>query len=117
MVFFMMVFAIFEAGRLFFEYSIVAHAAEEGARYGSMHGSACVTLLKTSCQLTGDDVKTYVQDQWPAFDVTVTPATLTSDGSTTIEVTVSGTFEPLFWFFADIPTITYSNTAKMLIAN
>jgi Flp pilus assembly protein TadG len=111
----MMVFAIFEAGRLFLEYSIVAHAAEEGARYGSMHGTSCTLIAGASCAVTGDDVRSYVLDQWPAFDVTVTPDTLTS--GSTIAVTVSGTFQPIFWFFADIPTISYSNTAKMLIAN
>jgi TadE-like protein len=114
-VFLMMVLSIVEGGRLFLEYSIVAHAAEEGARYGSMHGTSCVGLLGLpNCQLTSDDIKNYVLAQWPAFDVVVTWPT-TPDPGTTVAVKVSGTFQPLFWFFASFPTISYSNTAKMVI--
>jgi len=114
-IFLVMVFSIFEAGRLFLEYSIVAHAAEEGARYGSMHGTSCKTVLGLpACQVTSADIKTYVQNQWPAFTVDVTwPAT--PDPGTTVSVKVSATFQPVFWFSAAFPTISYSNTAKMII--
>jgi hypothetical protein len=113
--FLMMVLSIVEAGRLFLEYSIVAHAAEEGARYGSMHGRSCVSVLGLpNCQVTSDDIKNYVLNQWPSFTVVVTwPAT--PDPGTTVVVKVSATFQPLFWFFAGFPTISYSNTAKMVI--
>jgi TadE-like protein len=110
-----MVLSIFEAGRLFLEYSIVAHAAEEGARYGSMHGTSCKTLLGLpGCTATSDEIKNYVLARWPAFTVNVTwPAT--PDPGTTVTVKVSGTFSPAFWFSAAFPTINYSNTAKMVI--
>jgi len=114
-VFLMMVLSIFEAGRLFLEYSIVAHAAEEGARYGSMHGTSCKSVLGLpTCQVTSNDIRNYVLNQWPNFTVSVTwPAT--PDPGTTVAVTVSGTFQPVFWFFASFPTISYSNTARMVI--
>jgi hypothetical protein len=64
--------------------------------------------------VTSDDIKNYVLAQWPAFTVNVTWPT-TPDPGTTVAVKVSGTFQPLFWFFASFPTISYSNTAKMVI--
>ena len=80
-----------------------------------MHGTSCVSVLGLpTCQLTGDDVKNYVLGQWPNFTVNVTwPSP--PDPGTTVAVKVSGTFQPLFWFFAAFPTISYSNTAKMVI--
>jgi len=114
-VFFMMVLSIVEAGRLFLEYTIVAHAAEEGARYGSLHGNNCVSVLGLpNCKTTQSAIESYVTAQWPAFTVEATwPAS--PDPGTTVAVRVSGTFQPIFWFFASFPTITYSNTAKMVI--
>jgi Flp pilus assembly protein TadG len=110
-----MVLSIFEAGRLFLEYSIVAHAAEEGARYGSMHGTSCKTVLGLpGCTATSASVKSYVTGQWPAFTVDVTWPSPADPGATVV-VKVSGTFQPLFWFSAAFPTINYSNTAKMVI--
>ena len=114
-VFLMMVLSIVEAGRLFLEYTIVAHAAEEGARYGSMHGTSCVGLLGLpNCTTSKAAIESYVTAQWPAFTVSATwPAT--PDPGTTVTVQVSGEFQPLFWFFASFPTISYSNTARMVI--
>ena len=103
LVFLMMVFATFEAGRLFLQYTAVAHAAQEAARYASLHGTSCTTAVNTACaSITTSDIETYAVDHAAISGVTATAVWPgTPDPGTTVSVTVTSTFTPVLWFVAD----------------
>jgi TadE-like protein len=72
--FFLLLFAIIEAGRFIFYYETLSHATREGARYAIVNGIntlGCPTgpppAGKTGCDTTGNDVVTRVRQS--AFGV------------------------------------------------
>jgi Flp pilus assembly protein TadG len=58
--FFFMIFGIVEYSRLMYAYNFVSYAAQEGARYASVHGSASTNPVSTSSS-TSNAVTTFVQ--------------------------------------------------------
>ena len=101
--FMMMVLGIFEVGRLFLQYTAVANAAQEAARYASLHGTSCTTAVNTPCNsITQSDIETYAVDHAAITGVTATAVWPgTPDPGTTVTVTVTSTFEPLLAFVGD----------------
>jgi TadE-like protein len=68
-VFFLVLFAIIEAGRFMFYYETLNNATREGARYAIVHGENSFDCTgppgpqaTSACDLTGEDVKQRVRD-------------------------------------------------------
>jgi hypothetical protein len=133
-IFFLVLFAVIEAGRFMFYYETLNNATREGARYAIVHGVNSFDCTgppgsgaASGCDPTGADVKQRVRDA--AFGalgtgVTVTPSWYQSDGVTpgdnsrgqTVTVTAVFTYTSLIPL-VPLPAITVEAESSLVINN
>lgn len=130
----LLVFGIFEFGRVMYMYHTVSNAARLGARWAIVRGSGCSLL--DHCNATSSDIQSWVQSQVPVIDsntlgVTAAWSTASTDPSVDCSVTdptgnnsqghlVCVTVSYPFNFaipFVGRTGLTISSTSKMVIAN
>lgn len=128
-VFFLVLFAIVEAGRFMFYYETLNNATREGARYAIVNGAnslGCPTGPpapgSSSCDPTGEDVKERVRNA--AFGVlgagvTVTPTwhdPANNGRGSTITVTATYTYSSLIPI-VPLPPITLEAESNLVVNN
>jgi hypothetical protein len=127
--FFLVLFAIIEAGRFMLYYQTLANAAREGARYAIVNGAntlGCPTGPpapgSSACDPTGEDVKQRVRDA--AFGVlgvgvTVLPTwhdPANNGRGSTVTVAASYTYSPLIPI-VPLPSITVQAESSLVVNN
>jgi hypothetical protein len=139
--FFILLFAIIEAGRFIYHSEILNNAAREGARYAIIHGSNAADGCpsgppapgSTPCDVPGDNVRQAIVDAafgfsdaglvfgWPSDSRF--PLYLSSDGSTELSTNARGTnvavriqytYSPLM---PVLPSITIRTESTLVINN
>jgi hypothetical protein len=128
-VFFLVLFAIIEAGRFMFYYETLNNATREGARYAIVHGAMSFDctgppgpLATSACDPTGADVIQRVRDA--AFGVlgagvTVTPVwhdPANNDRGSTVTVTATYTYASLIPI-VPLPAITVEAESSLVVNN
>jgi Flp pilus assembly protein TadG len=133
-IFFLVLFAVIEAGRFMFYYETLNNATREGARYAIVHGVNSFDCTgppapgaASACDPSGADVKQRVRDS--AFGVfgtamTITPAWYQSDGVTpgdngrgqTVTVTAEYTYSSLIPL-VPLPAITVKAESSLVVNN
>jgi len=129
---FMLIFGIIEFCLLIYSGSVVAYAAQQGARYAMVRGSdwakPCSTTLTAGCQAALTDVQTYVLSlPHPGVNLTtsnITPTWLLTNAAGVactqysqgcqVQVTVSYTFR-LNVPYVKAPSIPLSSTSTETI--
>jgi hypothetical protein len=124
--FFVLLFAIVEAGRFIFYYETLNNATREGARYAIVNGAntlGCPTGPPapgtSACDPTGEDVKARVREA--AFGVitgiTVTPTWFSDNGrGSTVTVAASFTYRSLIPL-VPLPPITVATVSSLVVNN
>jgi hypothetical protein len=124
--FFVLLFAIVEAGRFIFYYETLNNATREGARYAIVNGAntlGCPTGPPapgtSACDPTGEDVKARVREA--AFGVitgiTVTPTWFSDNGrGSTVTVAASFTYRSLIPL-VPLPPITVATESSLVVNN
>jgi hypothetical protein len=136
-IFFLILFAIMEAGRFVFYYEMLSNAAREGARYAIVHGanSSCPTGPMTGtnpcgADATGERVKQAVRDAaisladtgqlfpldpiWTPQGVECGTGSGTNVRGACVTVPVQYSYSPLIPI---LPTITVSAESSLVINN
>lgn len=126
-VFFLILFAIVEAGRFMLYYETLNNATREGARYAIVNGAnslGCPTGPpapgSSACDATGEDVKQRVRDA--AFGtlgagVTVVPTWYADNGrGSTVTVVASYSYSTLIPL-VPLPPITVSAESSLVVNN
>jgi Flp pilus assembly protein TadG len=133
-VFFLLLFAIIEAGRFILYYETLNNATREGARYAIVNGGNSLTCPtgppapnSFACDVTGDDVRQRVRDA--AFNVlgtgvSVNPHWYQSDGVTdgdngrgmTVTVDATYTYQSLVPL-VPLPSITITARSSLVVNN
>lgn len=123
--FFLILFAIIEAGRFIYYYEVLNNATREGARYAIVNGSNSLTCPTgppapgtPSCDPTGDDVRDAVKKA--AFGalgtgITVTPTWfVNNDRGNKVRVEAVYTYSALI---PVLPNITVTAESSLVINN
>lgn len=128
-VFFLVLFAIIEAGRFIFYYEVLNNATREGARYAIVNGALSLTCPTgppapgtASCDPSGDTVREKVRQS--AFGVlgagvTVTPVwhdPADNGRGSTVTVTATFTYSSLIPL-VPLPAITVEAESSLVINN
>jgi Flp pilus assembly protein TadG len=128
-IFFLVLFAVIEAGRFMFYYETLNNATREGARYAIVHGVNSFDCTgppapgaASACDPSGADVKQRVRDS--AFGVfgtamTITPAWHDPNNNgrgATITVTAEYTYTSLIPL-VPLPAITVKAESSLVINN
>lgn len=127
-VFFLLMFAIIEAGRFVYYYELLNHATREGARYAIVNGSNSLVCPsgpmpdgRTSCDLTGERVKDRVRNAaFGAFGSgVVVPDPLwqpNNERGSTVTVSANYTYSTLVPV-VPLPAITVDAESTLVINN
>jgi hypothetical protein len=127
-IFFLVLFAIIEAGRFIFYYEILNNATREGARYAIVHGENSFDKTGPPHDPSGADVITAVRDSAfgiPGPSVTVTPTWLadtnpdapgTNERGMTVRVHASYSYSILIPI-VPLPAITVEAESSLVINN
>jgi hypothetical protein len=116
---FTFLFCFMEMCLLFYTHDMISELARQGTRYAMVRGASCPTLSSPTCEVTADQVNTYVSGLgWPNIGGgTITPATIYSNceavGST---VTVKVTYVfPIRMPFVPKTALTMTSSSTMTI--
>jgi len=128
---FTLVFGVIAICLALYSYNVTAEAAREATRYAIVRGSACSASTFTNCNVTQDQLQTYVRGlgfpginpasmnltaAWPTTGVTCFPSvTPCNNPGNLVQVTVQYTF-PLVIPFVPSRTLTMSSTSAMYIS-
>jgi Flp pilus assembly protein TadG len=107
---FILIFGVLQFGWAIWQYNLVADLAQEGARYGAVHGSSASSVA------TSSDISNYVDTRRLGMTVTTSaswPLGTNAPGNT-VQVTVTRSITQ-FSGFVPLPS-TVSSTAQMVIA-
>jgi Flp pilus assembly protein TadG len=128
-IFFLVLFAVIEAGRFMFYYETLNNATREGARYAIVHGVNSFDCTgppapgaASACDPSGADVKQRVRDS--AFGVFGTAMTITptwhdpadNGRGSTITVTAEYTYTSLIPL-VPLPAITVKAESSLVVNN
>lgn len=120
-VFFLLLFAILDGGRLIFAYGAVAHAAKEATRYTVVRGNeAQLDARRTDAPATAAQINSAMQTRLSALPAITYTINWPLDGNdnpikdpgTFVTITATHDFVPVTPF---LPEITVSNTANNVI--
>lgn len=114
------VIGLLDLGRAYFSVIIINNAAREGARYLSIHRSDLGNSFSETIDVVLQEAQGTIVTLTPGdVSISCTDNDSPSDGrcdtgnpySYPVEVTVSTSFDPIFW----PGTLTFSRTARMLV--
>ena len=130
---FTLVFGVIAICLALYSYNVTAEAAREATRYAIVRGSACSNSTFPDCNVTSDQIQTYVRGlgfpginpssttltavaTWPTTGAACFPSvTPCNNPGNLVQVTVQYTF-PLVIPFVPSRTLTMSSTSAMYIS-
>jgi Flp pilus assembly protein TadG len=130
---FTLVFGVIAICLALYSYNVTSEAAREATRYAIVRGSACSPSTFSDCNVTSDQLQTYVRGlgfpginpssstltataTWPTTGATCSPSvTPCNNPGNLVKVTVQYTF-PLVIPFVSSRTLTMSSTSAMYIS-
>jgi Flp pilus assembly protein TadG len=109
----LLMFGVFEMGRMMLVYTTVANAAKAGVRYAIVHDA-------TYAPATTAQLKTLVKGYLSAAPVNLSNATITPTGfggaiGSTVSVTVTYPYDPWVGFYTHLLSINISSTSEGVI--
>jgi Flp pilus assembly protein TadG len=109
LLFFALIFAIFEASRAIYHYNIIASVAREGTRFAAVRGSQSGRVASRA------DIQAFVRSRALGLDPTVNVNwSPTNDPGAIIEVRVRHTFTTIVPL-AGVPNMNMSSTARSIM--